>query len=223
MTLPFTQHEFFAVFGAYNAALWPFALALWLASAAALALVLRRVHGDRGDRAVSALLAAHWAWSGVAYHIAFFARINPAAWLFGALFLVQALLFAASAAGRLPLAYGRSRPAARLAGTVLVGCGLAYPLFTLTGVHAWPETPTFGVPCPTTLVTAGFLLLTTPVRRAFLVIPLLWSLIGGSAALLLGVWTDLALLAAFLALSVALLAPARLAGRLPSGRLAGRS
>jgi hypothetical protein len=29
----------------------------------------------------------------VAYHVAFFTRINPAAWLLAALFLVQAVLF----------------------------------------------------------------------------------------------------------------------------------
>jgi hypothetical protein len=45
-----------------------------------------------------------------------------------------------------------------------------------------------------------------------LVIPLLWSLIGGSAALLLGVWTDFALFAAALALLIALVAPRRTAG-----------
>src|SRR5688572_3985311 len=39
---------------------------------------------------LSALLAWHWAWSAVAYHMAFFTRINPAAWPFAALFLVFA-------------------------------------------------------------------------------------------------------------------------------------
>ena len=43
--------------------------------------------------AVSALLVGHWAWSALAYHVAFFTRINPAAWLFAALFIAQAVLF----------------------------------------------------------------------------------------------------------------------------------
>jgi hypothetical protein len=38
----------------------------------------------RGRRASQA------AWSAVAYHIMFFTRINPAAWLFAAIFLLQA-------------------------------------------------------------------------------------------------------------------------------------
>ena len=49
----------------------------------------RRSH----DRRISGLLAVHWAWSAVAYHVVFFTRVNPAAWLFAAIFLLQAALF----------------------------------------------------------------------------------------------------------------------------------
>src|SRR4051794_40253200 len=91
MQLPFTHDQFFDLLAAYNAALWPAVVALWLASAltcGALAMS-RRPH----NRLIAALLAVHWTWSAVAYHIAFFTRINPAAWVFAALFLVQAALF----------------------------------------------------------------------------------------------------------------------------------
>src|SRR5690349_11192346 len=91
MQLPFTGEQFFDLFGAYNEALWPAAVALWIASVVILAL---RLVGHRPhDRWISALLVAHWAWSALAYHVAFFTRINPAAWLFAALFLGQAVLF----------------------------------------------------------------------------------------------------------------------------------
>ena len=61
----------------------------------------------------------------------------------------------------------------------------------------YPEMPMFGVtPCPVTIFTFGMLLLTTrPPSRWLLVIPFIWSLIGGSAAVLLGVPQDWALLA----------------------------
>jgi hypothetical protein len=54
----------------------------------------------------------------------------------------------------------------------------------------------FGVtPCPITLFTFGVLLLAqSPLPRRLLVIPLLWALIGGSAAWLLGVAQDWPLL-----------------------------
>ena len=47
----------------------------------------RRPH----DRWITALLVWHWLWSALAYHVAFFTRINPAAWLFAILFLGQAV------------------------------------------------------------------------------------------------------------------------------------
>ena len=40
MQLPFTREQFFDLFAAYNAALWPALAALWLASVVASALVL---------------------------------------------------------------------------------------------------------------------------------------------------------------------------------------
>ena len=48
--------------------------------------------------------------------------------------------------------------------------------------HSYPGAPTFGItPCPVTLFTFGLLLLaTTPVPWLLLVIPVAWSLVGGS-------------------------------------------
>jgi hypothetical protein len=55
--------------------------------------------------------------------------------------------------------------------------------------------PIFGVPCPTTILTIGFFLSAKdPLPRMLTVIPILWAFIGGSAAFLLGVHADLALL-----------------------------
>lgn len=54
----------------------------------------------------------------------------------------------------------------------------------------------FGItPCPVTLFTFGFLLMTTArVSMWVLVVPFLWSLIGGSAAVLLAIPQDWILL-----------------------------
>ncbi len=63
----------------------------------------------------------------------------------------------------------------------------------------------FGIaPCPVTLFTFGVLLLTTaPVPRWLLIIPLAWSLLGGTAAFMLGVPQDWPLL--FSGLTIVLL------------------
>jgi len=97
----------------------------------------------------------------------------------------------------------------------LVFCAyaLAYPLLALaTGLH-WPRLPSFGVPCPTTLLTVGLLLGLAPRRlRGLSVIPWLWCLVGGSAALVLGVRPDLMLWVAAVVLGWYVVAPGPLAG-----------
>ena len=61
--------------------------------------------------------------------------------------------------------------------------------------HAAVELPIFGVtPCPVTIFTLGLFLLADRVPKSLLIIPVLWSLIGGSAAFLLDVRQDWALL-----------------------------
>jgi len=210
MRLPFTHDQFLDVFAAYNSALWPVAALLWLVTLAALALLAR---GRLAPRLVGALLAAHWAWAGMAYHLAYFAAVNPAARLFGGLFILQAALFLWFGVRRpgLQVTWG-SRPHQVLS---LVFCvyALAYPLLALaTGLH-WPRMPSFGVPCPTTLLTVGLLLGLGPRRlRGLSVIPWLWCLVGGSAAGLLGIRPDLMLLLGALVLAWYVVAPGPLEG-----------
>jgi hypothetical protein len=72
---------------------------------------------------------------------------------------------------------------------------VVYPLIGLAD-HGYPAMPMFGItPCPVTLFTFGVMLVARgPLPRRLLVIPLLWALIGGSAAFLLGVPQDWPLL-----------------------------
>jgi hypothetical protein len=193
MPLPFSEREFLDVFGAYNGALWPAAAALWVASLVALALVLR---GVRIDRSVSILLAVHWAWAGIAYHLAFFASINPAARVFAAMFLLEAILLAWAGPRPSPVRYAWKRTPWSVIGAGLAAYALAYPFLAMALVQPYPRTPTFGVPCPTTIFTIGLLMMSTPPRWSLAPILLLWSVIGGSAAVLFGVTTDFALPAA---------------------------
>ena len=71
MTLPFTPDEFFDVLATYNQQLWPYALGLWLLTLYAVIAMTRAT--PRGPL-MPAVLALHWAWSGLAYHAAFFAH-----------------------------------------------------------------------------------------------------------------------------------------------------
>ncbi len=215
MTLPFTPDAFLDVFAAYNTALFPAVAALWLATAWAAFVWLRR--GGTNGRPLLALLAVHWGWSGVVYHWLYFRSINPAAVLFGALFVVQAALFA-----WLAVRPGNARFTASLAprdafGAALVVYGILYPFASHLFGLVYPRMPFFAVPCPTTLVTAGWLITSSGLPRWTPVIPLAWAVIGGSAAFALGIRADLALIVAAMALAVKMLVPGRAAARAATG------
>ena len=198
MTLPFSPAEFFEVLAAYNRALWPAAVALWLYAAVCALLLARRAQA----RAMAAMLAVQWAWAGVAYHAVFFTRINPAAWIFSALSVLEAGVLAWFGVYRRDLRFAPAGSPTHVAGWVFIAYGLIYPALAQIEGHAYPAAPTFGVPCPTTLLTAGLLLmLDQPWPKAIAVVPLVWAIIGGSAAVLLGVRVDFMLWAAAAVLS----------------------
>lgn len=201
MPLPFTREQFFDLFAEYNTALWPALVVLWVASAVVSLLLASSRRPP--DRWVSALLAAHWTWSAVAYHAVFFTRINPAAWVFAALFLVQAGLFLHVGVVQGRLSFASRRGAWTVVAWVLVVYSLAYPAINAAHHLTWSAIPAFGVPCPTTLYTAGLLLLARGASWRLSIVPVIWTAIGGSAALVLGVWTDFALPVAGAALAVA--------------------
>ena len=52
------------------------------------------------------------------------------------------------------------------------------------------------MPCPTVLWTSGLLLMAAAPPRVLMLAPLVWAVIGGSAAFLFGVTPDLMLFAA---------------------------
>jgi hypothetical protein len=197
MNLPFTTAQFLAVFERYNEAIWPLHLAAYALGLLAIALALgpRRL----SDRVISAILASFWLWMGAVYHLVFFREINVAATVFGALFVIQALLWVGVGVVRPQLSFRVGRDWRSLVGGAFILYAMvAYPLLGALLGHGYPQSPSFGVaPCPTTIFTFGLLLWTRPpVPSYVLVIPLIWSLIGLMAALSLGIYEDIGLLVA---------------------------
>jgi hypothetical protein len=210
MQLPFSHDAFLDVFGAYNSLLWPAVLLLWAATAI---VVWAWLHGGGvSRRLLFVLLAVHWAWSGIAYHWLFFRSINPAATIFAALFMVQAVLFVWLAVG------ANTRAAAPIGvrgavGGALILYGLIYPFIGLAVGLEYPRLPLFAVPCPTTLVTVGVLVAAVGVPRLAAVVPVLWAVVGSSAAFALGIRADLALVVAAAVLVLDLAVPSVLGRR----------
>lgn len=193
--LPFTREQFFGIFVDYNAGVWPVQVLAYLIGVGSIALLIRP--SRMTNRVIAGGLAALWVWTGVAYHGLHFSTINSAAYAFAALFVLQGLLllhFGVSKA-RLRLE-ARAGSSSILGWALIVYAEVIYPLVGIGSGHRLGDLPAFGVtPCPLTLFTIGlFLLATEPVPRWLLVIPIFWSLIGGSASFLLGVPQDWPLL-----------------------------
>ena len=188
--MPFNSTEFFDVFRRYNAAIWPFQWVLvTMAVIAVLAVASAQVFRIR---LALILVAALWFWTGAGYHFAFFTRINPAAWLFGSLAIIEGLL--------LLWAVGKQRAPMRprtgfeisVAATLIFYALIAYPLIDIASGHHYPRTPTFGAPCPITIFTFGWLcLLSAPAY--LLIIPSIWAIIGAFGAFQFGIIQDYAM------------------------------
>jgi hypothetical protein len=196
-SFPFTADVYFSLFETYNGTIWPAQLVAIGLGVVAVLLALRPQAA--GSRIAFAVLAAFWLWTGIAYHLLYFFQINFAALGFGALFALQGVLFAGYAvSGRRMFQF---RPDV-FGWSGLLFCLLAlvaYPLLGWLAGHGWPRAAAFGVaPAPTTIFTFGMLLMLEGAAPLYLaVIPLLWSLAGGSAAvILLGIPEDWSLLLA---------------------------
>lgn len=193
--LPFTPEQFLAVFASYNDSIWPIQIGAYQLGVLAVALLFWRPQG--ADRVIAGILAAMWLWTGIAYHALFFSSINKAAYLFAALFVTQGGYLFYAGVYRGQIRFGPCSGPANWVGMALIAyAAVIYPLVGMATGHLYPAMPMFGVtPCPVTIFTFGFLLsATSPLSRWPLVIPFVWSLIGGSAAILLNVPQDWLLL-----------------------------
>lgn len=204
MNIPFTIEEFLNVFRTYNESLWPIQIALY--SIALIAFVLVFSKSKYSSRIVSLILALLWTWMGVVYHIIYFAAINKAAYVFGGVFLLQASIFLYFGVFKQSIQLEFKLKATGVIALILIAYSLIlYPLIGRALGHVYPQAPTFGVPCPTTIFTFGILLYSVHrIPWYIVIIPLLWSIVGFSAAMNLGIQEDYGLVIAGL-LSTAIL------------------
>lgn len=197
MQLPFSIEEFLEVFRAYNGAIWPAQFMLY-GLGIALVVMARRSSDQRTRWSIAGGLAVLWAWMGGVYHLLFFADINPAARIFGLAFLIQAAIWLIWAWREPRLSFQPPDLLRQIVGWALLAYAfVGYPLLNVVLGHRYPGMPTFGAPCPTTIATLGLLTWATPRAPWFVwLVPVLWALVGTSAAFTLGIREDLGLLAA---------------------------
>jgi hypothetical protein len=192
----FTVEQFLNVFERYNEALWPMQIVAYALGIALVVLALTR--WKRASAIIFGVLSLMWAGMAIGYMWMYFADINKAAYLFGVIFLAQAVLLLVAAVKERGASYGRGRDARTWVGLALIAYAMiAYPLLGMAFGHSYPQAPMFGlVPCPTTIFTFGMLLLAARPKRLLLWLPLVWSLIGFFAAIKFGIREDIGLLVA---------------------------
>jgi hypothetical protein len=199
---PFTTEQFFDVFRRYNEAVWPAQIALiaagfFAAFAAYRANVQRSARWARASLIVVALL---WLWTGIVYLKHFFATLTMAGQTFGSFFIAEAVLLSIAAWESDAEFVPASRYSIGTGALLLMYAFFAYPALGMIHGHRYPNVPTFGVPCPTTIFTFGiFCLLPSSIPRFAMAIPVLWAAIGAYAAFGFGVHEDLGLAAAAIA------------------------
>jgi hypothetical protein len=194
--MPFSTEEFLGVFKLYNTTVYPFQFVLVIS---AVFIVFTSFRNRKyNNNVITWILVFYWLWMGVGYHLLFFAKINPAAYLFGGIFIIQALLFIKAGIIDKKLEFEHIKGMnLYLGGLIILYALILYPLLGIYFGHIYPESPTFGLPCPTTIFTFGILLWTTKKIPVYiLIIPLIWAVIGFGAALNLGVREDTGLLVA---------------------------
>jgi len=197
MKIPFTVDQFLAVFQNYNEAIWPAQVVAYVLGALAVMLAFKKT--NVAGRVISLILVLFWLWMGTVYHIAYFSAINKAAYVFGAAFLAQGLLFFIFGVVKPRLVFQFKPDFYSFIGLAFILYAMViYPVIGYFLGHGYPRSPCFGVaPCPATIFTFGMLLgADKKVPKVVLIIPLLWSIIGFFAALSLSVREDFGLLAA---------------------------
>lgn len=190
MKTPFSTEQFFSVLENYNHFVFPFQLIILAIGAVLIGLIVSSKHLKTRFPAVFTGLL--WIYTAVFYHFFFFTAINPAAWIFGSLFILQGGLMLYETIYKKRLDSATDNKKQRIFGFVFVLYGvIIYPLISYLSEGSIAGTISLGLPCPSTILTFGvFLGYGKNFSRYLLIIPAVWSLIGISAAINFGVYQD---------------------------------
>ena len=190
MKKPFTTEQFFTVFEKYNSEVFPSQLIIFLLTL----IILFSLHSRNSfkDKAIGFYLAFLWFWTGIVYHIAFFTTINKAAFIFGGISVIQGALILISTFSKDRLTFSFNSGTKTHFGYFFILFALViYPLVSYLSERIFIRTITLGLPCPSTILTFGFFMLTHDRFPKFLlIIPSLWAIVGLSAAINFGIYQD---------------------------------
>ena len=193
MKMPFSREQFFSVFETYNTAVYPLQWAFIMLGLISVFLLFR----GRRNYFHGWILIFFWCWSGIFYHLIFFTSINPTAYFFATLFVVQAWIFFRWISKKKPV-FNYEYDLRHLLGIFLMLLAIIiYPLLGLSFETSVTKIISLGLPCPTAIFSFGLLLFVKDKIPVYvLVIPNIWTLIGTMAAINLNVYQDFGLIIA---------------------------
>lgn len=191
----FGVREVFAeMFGAYNLSVWPMQIITYALGIAAVILIIKKT--KYSDMIISGILAFLWLWAGIVWSLVFFCPYRFVYCIAAVVLVVQGLLlfmfgFGVGLKSSLSFKW-RGDLYSIIGGIAVLYVFILYPI--IGGLTGWgyPQGPIFGVaPCPVCVFTFGMLLLADKrVPVLILIIPLLWSLLGVTAARRFGIYAD---------------------------------
>lgn len=195
-----SAEAFYEMFIAYNRAVWPMPVIMYMLGIAAVILMVNKAKWH--DTIIAFILSFFWLWAGIVFFLMYFSKMKPIYYLVALIFVVQGVLFLLNGFGvgikpRLSFQV-RTDGYGWVGGLFILYAMVVYPLIGTATEHGYPGGPIFGTaPCPMTIFTVGMLLLTDKkVPVSMLIIPLFWALGGVVPVVVYGVFADIGLVIA---------------------------
>lgn len=186
-----SSDSFFAMWSQYNDSVWPMQIVTYVLGVLSIAMLVKR--WKFSNKIIVGTLSVLWLWSGVVTFIIAFGDLSTQYYVWGALWIVQSLIFFYMGFVKPGLKFGFSGKWYNYLGLLFIIYALiAYPLIGSISGHPYPGSPIFGVaPCPVCIFTFGmFLFSTEKVPLYVIAIPFLWSLTGIYAVMVMKVYAD---------------------------------
>lgn len=175
--MAFTYDSVVRVFARYNDSIWPMQVVAYLLVFAALFVAARKI--KYSDRIIAAILAFFWLWIGIMFWLPFGANI-PLFYAVGALFILQGIFFLIGVV-KPPVTYRFGANVFSHTGfAMMLYAMIVFPVGALLMGRVYPQMGIVGLfPCPTVLLTCGFLLCSDGrIPKYLLAIPLFWGIVG---------------------------------------------
>jgi hypothetical protein len=196
MSVPFTFNEFLEMLERFNTDLWPAHAIMYALAGVAIYFAIRK--SKYAGKIVTVILVLFWIWVGVVFNLLYFSMLNPMAYLFVVLFILEGIMLAMAGLFKNRISFKVRADLFGLIGAVMIIYALiGYPLVGyVTGRGPDHLLYTGMMPCPTTIFTLGILCWTDrQMPKYILIIPVIYAL-SGFVPVGLGVIEDIGLIVA---------------------------